>query len=867
MKKILFSMGVMLASAFALTNCTTEMDQPVQVPSASGPFEIIANTVDTKTANDGMSTKWVAKDSINVFHSVAGSTEYVNDNYFVVDPNDPESGRFTGNLGESLSADGVYDWYAFYPYTKQKMSPADVTNGWAYIGHSKGLNQNGYDSMAALKGSVCPLYGVAEAVAGNKLPNLTMQHLSSVVAIEVTNTTDAPLVVNTVSFSAPESIVGSYYMTFEEGVPAYKESGDSYVYSTATVNVSNGTELNNGDKAVVYVAIKPFTAEAEDDLTITVNGYEKTLTMTKDVTFHAGKIKTVKFAYDKVEEPTPEGVVKATLTFDDKAKRTEYTTQTQVWEENGVTLTNNKSASTTNVGDYAKPARFYKSSEVVVKAPAGIISIDFDCAGIEAEYVDPWANVSGATLSGSIATFKLDGTSDEYSFTTPAQLRANSVTVTYSENGAGGETPGPGIDPSEPLEVSVADYLAAEETEQIYILTGTIGSVKSTEYGNFYLVDETGEVYIYGLVDEDGEYVFKSLGLKENDEITVKGKRSSYKGTPQMEDALYVSHTPGEAPEDVMKGKATIKEVLAADVNAHVWYEMTGVIASAPNTTYGNFNLKDETGTIYVYGLTSEKVAENDKSFASLGLKEGDIVTLIGTRADFNGTAQVGGPAYYVSHEASCDAPVITCENNTVTITAAAGATIYYTINDDEPTDDAEVYTEPFVIQETVNVKAIAVIAGMPQSAVVNQTCYWIDPNGGEETICEAELSFADKSNRTSFSGTQQVWEQNGIVFTNDKAKSTNDVADYANPVRLYQGSSVTITMSGDDEKITKIEFESDGTLKYKTALENSLKGAGVTPSASGNFYTVELPGPAASFTFSLTAQARLKNIKVTYQK
>ncbi len=866
MKKILFSLGVMLASAFALTNCTTEMDQPVQAPSATGSFEIIANTVDTKTVNDGMSTKWVAKDSINVFHSVAGSKTYVNDNYFVVDPNEPESGRFTGNLGEALSADGTYDWYAFYPYRNKKESPADATNGWAYIGHSKGLNQNGYDNMAALKGSVCPLYGVAEAVAGNKLPNLTMQHLSSVVAIEVTNTTDAPLVVNSVSFSAPESIVGSYYMTFEDGVPTYIESRDSYVDSTATVNVSNGTELNNGGKAVVYLAIKPFTAEAEDDLTITVNGYKKTLTMEKEVTFHAGKIKTVKFSYDKVAEPAPEGVISATLTFDDTAKRIVSTTSQQVWSENDITLTYDKAGYNNNLAEYAKPMRFYKNTTITIEAPGNIAKIDFACN--TNEYAQTLNSlISGSLLSNKIVTIELDGTSKSVTYTMSAgQVRMDALTVTYVE-GEGGETPGPGTDPSNPIEVSVADFLEAEENDQIYILTGTIESVKKAEYGNFYLEDETGKVYIYGLVDENGEYVFSSLGLKENDEITVKGKRTSYNGTPQMEDALYVSHTPGEAPEDVMMGKTTIKDVLDADVNAHIWYEMTGVIASAPNTTYGNFNLKDETGTIYVYGLTSSKVAENDKSFASLGLKEGDVVTLIGTRADYNGTAQVGGPAYYVSHVPSCDAPVITCENNTVTITAATGATIYYTTNGDEPTNDAEVYTAPFEINETVNVKAIAVKAGMPQSAVTNETCYWVDPDGGEGTIYEAELSFANESNRTSFSGTQQVWEQNGIVFTNDKANSTNDVADYVNPVRLYKGSSVTITMSGDSEKITKIEFESDGTSKYKTALENSLIGAGVTPSASDNFYTVELPGPSASFTFSLTAQARLKNITVTYQK
>ena len=50
-------------------------------------------------------------------------------------------------------------------------------------------------------------------------------------------------------------------------------------------------------------------------------------------------------------------------------------------------------------------------------------------------------------------------------------------------------------------------------------------------------------------------------------------------------------------------------------------------------------------------GLTKTKVDKNDNSFSSIGLSEGDIVTLVGTRDEYGGEAQVGGPAYYISHE------------------------------------------------------------------------------------------------------------------------------------------------------------------------------------------------------------------------
>lgn len=94
---------------------------------------------------------------------------------------------------------------------------------------------------------------------------------------------------------------------------------------------------------------------------------------------------------------------------------------------------------------------------------------------------------------------------------------------------------------------------------------------------------------------------------------------------------------------------ATIEDFLAAEESADVYYELTGTISNIANTIYGNFDLTDATGTVYVYGLTSTFQTSNDQSFASLNLTEGDLITIRGTRASFEGNAQVSGPAYFVS--------------------------------------------------------------------------------------------------------------------------------------------------------------------------------------------------------------------------
>lgn len=130
------------------------------------------------------------------------------------------------------------------------------------------------------------------------------------------------------------------------------------------------------------------------------------------------------------------GAVEATITFDDKAKRTVFNTSQQVWVENGITVTNDKASSTSNVGDYAKPARFYKGSKVTIAAPGKIHSIKIDCTNMDAKYVTPWIASIGdnAVNENNIITVTLDGSSDSFVVAkTTAQIRANSMTITYAE--------------------------------------------------------------------------------------------------------------------------------------------------------------------------------------------------------------------------------------------------------------------------------------------------------------------------------------------------------------------------------------------------------------------------------------------------
>lgn len=95
--------------------------------------------------------------------------------------------------------------------------------------------------------------------------------------------------------------------------------------------------------------------------------------------------------------------------------------------------------------------------------------------------------------------------------------------------------------------------------------------------------------------------------------------------------------------------KATVQEFLDAAEDATV-YELTGEITRVVNTNYGNFDITDATGTVYVYGLLTPN-GEAQKQWAAAGLKEGDTITVQGTRTSYNDTPQMKN-ATYISHTA-----------------------------------------------------------------------------------------------------------------------------------------------------------------------------------------------------------------------
>ena len=192
------------------------------------------------------------------------------------------------------------------------------------------------------------------------------------------------------------------------------------------------------------------------------------------------------------------------------------------------------------------------------------------------------------------------------------------------------------------VNATCAEFLAAEVGATQYRLTGVIQTVAKADYGNVYIRDYTGEVYVYG-IGSKGD--FAALGLKEGDIVTVVGTRSAYKDSPQMAGGQYEYH--------ISVTDVTIPEFLAMPDSKDVYYRVSGSISSIANSTYGNLYMTDGENEVYVYGCYPGWGASGDFRkgwLGTAGIEEGDYLTMIGYKDTYNGTVELCGGIYY-SHQ------------------------------------------------------------------------------------------------------------------------------------------------------------------------------------------------------------------------
>lgn len=378
-----------------------------------------------------------------------------------------------------------------------------------------------------------------------------------------------------------------------------------------------------------------------------------------------------------------------------------------------------------------------------------------------------------------------------------------------------------------------------QSTDNVYVkgIVASVSEAFSAQFGNA----------SYTIKDADADAVFTVfralyLGnkkwkegdtqIKEGDEVIVYGKLMNYHGdtpeTVQGEAYLYSLNgtTEGgsgggneQGGETTEVKTVTVAEFNAAEPSSTQKYQLTGKVTGTINTTYGNFDLEDATGKVYVYGLTKTDLgygAKNDQSFASLGVKEGDTVTLIGYRETYKKEGQPDKievvNAYYVSHT-SGDTPGDTPGDN-----PTGSSTVYKKVT-------ALTAGQAYLL---VGLKADKAYAATPLGAdktygrlngkevTVSNDQISGDMAAYEFTIAAAEggYTIAMPDGRklavdTEHNGTFQIGDSFDPVFTVDVADGVFTIAHKATKKTIYHGGGTYTNFS------CSTTVPDDGTLIY----------------------------------------------------
>lgn len=319
------TIGLMLAAAFTLTNCSEQLvspdvenetivDETINDGSADDvriPYEVIVNEPTTKTISNGENLYWVDEataaanglgkqgtDKINLFSKASNVTSYTSHDVFVYAGGKKFVGELTGSMGTSNN------WYAIYPYSSDNTVSTDADadiKGKITIGASKEASfiqtQKAADSKAHIAGPTCPMYHYLENHPGTSTPTFTMNHLSALLAIEIVNAVPegsqevkGDIIINSAEINFPaEQIVGDFDVKIKGKTVMYTPVANS-TSNTAAISLGGASfTIPANGTTTLYMAVKPFDASGQK-LTISINGSTKSVTLPTNVKFEAGKL-------------------------------------------------------------------------------------------------------------------------------------------------------------------------------------------------------------------------------------------------------------------------------------------------------------------------------------------------------------------------------------------------------------------------------------------------------------------------------------------------------------------------------------------------------------------------------------------------
>jgi hypothetical protein len=163
-------------------------------------------------------------------------------------------------------------------------------------------------------------------------------------------------------------------------------------------------------------------------------------------------------------------------------------------------------------------------------------------------------------------------------------------------------------------------------TSERYLIRATIKTITNPAYGAMIIMDETGEISVYGTYSEDGAIGYAEMAEKpvKGDEVLLSCTLQNFNGTYEVKNARLVEFTHVEVEIDPSEyADMTIANARDAELGAKI--KISGVVAQI---TYANGY--KPSGVILVDGTSSIYVYDGDVAGQ---VKVGNTITVVGEKA------------------------------------------------------------------------------------------------------------------------------------------------------------------------------------------------------------------------------------------